>query len=102
VDLTRVDPAAPMASAMVKLTRTELAGLADNLVRRTFVVCDEVLREAGLGVKDLDALFVAGGATLLPVVRDGIQAYFGKPVEHAADPLQVVAIGASVLAAEKG
>ena len=96
VDLRRVDPAAPAASHRVELSRQIVTDLASDLVRRTFTLCDEVIRNAGLSPSKIDALFVAGGTTLLPTVRDGLQAYFGKPVGYAFHPMYTVAIGASI------
>ncbi len=63
---------------------------------RTFVICDQILHDAGLRAGDVDAVFLAGGTTLLPTVRNGASHYFGAPVRVAYDPMEVVSIGASV------
>ncbi|MBN2497473.1 MAG: Hsp70 family protein [Deltaproteobacteria bacterium] len=98
IDLTRVDPASPIAALDLTVDQDFLSRLAGDLVRRTFVICDEVLAAAGLKARDLDALFVAGGCTQLPMLREGIEAYFGRPVEYAFHPMHTVAIGASLAA----
>ena len=64
-------------------------------MRRTFVTCDSVLRNAGLRVSDLDAVFLAGGSTHLARVREGVEAYFGQAGRFELDPIEVIALGAS-------
>ena len=66
-----------------------------DLVRRTFVVCDEVLGKADIKARDIDAVFLAGGTTQLPMIRHGVEAYFGRTPQSGFDPMEVVAIGAS-------
>jgi len=96
IDLTRVDPASPLATQEVWLDRPLVAKLARELVGRSFVICDQVLKKVGITARDVDAVFVAGGATLLPVIQEGIEGYFGHPVEYAFHPMHIVALGASL------
>jgi molecular chaperone DnaK (HSP70) len=55
-----------------------------------------VLRDAGLKASQVDAVYLAGGATLMTPVREGIAGYFGKLPRCDFDPMEVVAIGASL------
>jgi molecular chaperone DnaK len=96
VDLSQVDPAGPLAGSSLTLSRAKLAELAQPLVSRTFVLCDQVLREAGLRADQVDAVYLAGGTTLMPLVRESVAAYFGSLPRCDFDPLEVVAIGASL------
>jgi molecular chaperone DnaK len=100
IDLTRVDPSSPFAAMELPIHQELLAELSGDLVRRTFVICDEVLRDVGMKPQDLDALFVAGGATQLPLLRNQVESYFGKPIEYAFHPMHTVAIGASIAAGQ--
>jgi molecular chaperone DnaK len=97
IDLAQVDPAAPAAAESIQLDRGRLAELAQPLVSRTFVLCDQVLREAGLTAAQIDAVYLAGGTTLLPIVREGVASYFGSLPRCEFDPMEVVAIGASLM-----
>jgi molecular chaperone DnaK len=97
IELSQVDPAAPFAADGVVLDRQKLAELAQPLVSRTFMLCDQVLRDAGLSASKIDAVYLAGGATLMPLVRDGVTHYFSSLPRCDFDPLEVVAIGASLL-----
>jgi molecular chaperone DnaK len=96
VELSQVDPAAPAAAEGVTLTREKAAELTRPFVQRTFAIADEVLRDAGLKASQIDAVYLAGGATLMAPVRDGIAGYFGKLPRCDFDPMEVVAIGASL------
>lgn len=96
IDLTRVDISSPFTSASIDLDRKRLSLLCGDIVRRTFILCDEVLGKVGVKPRQVDAVFVVGGPTQLPMFQKGIEEYFGKPVRYAYDPMFVVAIGASV------
>jgi molecular chaperone DnaK len=97
IDLTKIDPSSPFTTEQVHIPRKVLETLVDKLIARTFVLCDEVLGKVGVSVKELDALFVAGGTTRLPYVQKNIEQYFGKPVSYAFNPMHVVAIGAALM-----
>lgn len=97
VELGQVDPAAPAASDHIRLSRQKLAEIAQPFVSRTFILCDQVLRDAGLKASQIDAVFLAGGTTRLPLVREGVANYFGSLPRCDFNPLEVVAIGASLL-----
>jgi molecular chaperone DnaK len=100
IELGQVDPAAPAAAQGVVLSRAVFEQLSRELVSRTFQVCDQVLGAAGLTARDIDAVFLSGGSTLLPTVRDGVARYFGKLPRCDYDPMEVVAVGASLMALE--
>ena len=51
---------------------------------------------AGLGPKDIDAVYLAGGTTLLPIVQRSVAAYFGRSGLIDFDPTEVVALGAGL------
>lgn len=94
--LAQVDPECPAPDEPVVLTRTLLDGMCHDLLQRSFTACDAVLRDAKLHPKDIDAVFLAGGTTWLPVVQDGVEAYFGRCGDMDIDPIEVVALGACV------
>ena len=50
-------------------------------------------------MRDIQAVFLAGGATLLPGVRDAVAEYFGRKLRYELDPMHVVSLGASMAAA---
>ena len=96
LELSQVDPECPAASEGVTISRRTLDQLCENLVRRTFVTCDEALSRADLHPPDIDTIILAGGTTMLPVVQTSVGAYFGKEGLLKVDPTTVVAQGASL------
>ena len=97
VHLSQVDPECPADEDGVIVTRCILEELCRDLVQRTFVTCDAVLHEAGARPRDIDAVFLAGGTTHLPVIQRGIESYFGRPGLLEFEPMEVVALGASLV-----
>ena len=81
------------------LTRREFARLVEDLVQRTFKVCDEALQAANLTVHDLDGIILVGGPTRLPMIRDAAENYFQQQAHSDVNPDQVVAVGAAIHAA---
>jgi molecular chaperone DnaK len=67
-----------------------------DIVQRTFSICDEALRAAGLKPADLDAVVLVGGSTRIPLVRDMVAQFFGRPPMSDINPVEVVAIGAAI------
>jgi molecular chaperone DnaK len=99
IAIPSVDPAAPESCGVIPITREEVRQLTLDLVRRTFVICDEVLAQAGVKARDIQAIFLAGGSTLLPGLRGYIESYFGRRPRFDLDPMEVVSLGASLAAA---
>ncbi|HKX45461.1 MAG TPA: Hsp70 family protein, partial [Planctomycetota bacterium] len=82
-----------------KLTRAEFASLVQDLVQRTFKVCDEALQQSDLTTRDLDGVILVGGPTRLPLIRHAVAAYFQQEPKTDVDPDEVVAMGAAIYAA---
>ncbi len=80
------------------LSRTELERLSAPFVSRTFDVCSEALKLAGLRPGDLTAVILVGGSTRIPTVRQRVTAFFGREPLTNLPPEEVVALGASILA----
>ena len=99
LDLSGVDAAAPPGLPVITLQRGALWELSVELIKRTFGICDQVLSRAGLTVRQIDAVFLAGGATLVPGVREAVAEYFGRKLRYELDPMHVVSLGASIAAA---
>ncbi|MFZ1863950.1 MAG: Hsp70 family protein [Polyangiales bacterium] len=99
IAIPTVDAAAPESCGVISITRDEVRQLTLDLVRRTFGICDEVLAQASLKARDMQAVFLAGGSTRLPGLRAYVESYFGKRPRFDLDPMQVVSLGASLAAA---
>ncbi len=82
-----------------KLTRAEFGMLVQDLILRTFKVCDEALQQSDLTVRDLDGVILVGGPTRLPMIREAVTHYFQREPRTDVDPDEVVAMGAAIHAA---
>jgi molecular chaperone DnaK (HSP70) len=99
IEISEIDPAAPTSVTSVRVTRAMLADAVTPLLTRMMRIVEEVLDRAGTTAKDLDAIFLAGGSTRLPGLREALERRFAKRPRHDVDPACTVAIGASFVAA---
>jgi len=82
-----------------EVTRPLLTELARPWIKRTGVICREVLGEAGLRPEQIDAVVLVGGATRMPAVRASVAQWFGQAPLTGLDPDRIVAMGAALQAA---
>ncbi|MBI4704375.1 MAG: Hsp70 family protein [Deltaproteobacteria bacterium] len=83
------------------LNRWRLRELLGELVERIGDCCRQALLGAGMrrgSFTDLDLVYLAGGMARLGVVRERVQAAFGKKPEPGQRPEEVVALGAARMA----
>jgi molecular chaperone DnaK len=83
----------------LKITRSEFGMLVQDLIQRTFKVCDEAMQQSDLTVRDLDGVILVGGPTRLSIIREAVTAYFQQEPRNDVDPDEVVAMGAAIHAA---
>lgn len=98
IELGQVDPVMLPEGEKLPVDHAKLNQLISDLVRRTFVICDDVLRRVHLRAQDVETVFLAGGSTQLPMVRSGLAHFFGKAPRDDITPTEVVSIGASMAA----
>jgi len=101
IRMSQVDPECPVEDGAIVLTHSVLDEMCEHLVRQSFVTCDEVLRMAGVSANEIDAVYLAGGTTLLPMIQRNVEAYFGRSGLIDFDPTEVVALGAGLAGAFK-
>ena len=92
------DAAGPKHLTM-KLSRSKLEALVEDLIDRTVEPCRTALKDAGLDAKDIDELILVGGMTRMPAVQAKVRELFGKEPHKGVNPDEVVAIGAAIQAA---
>jgi molecular chaperone DnaK len=96
VDISQIDPECPIAAEGLPMRRSMMESICMELVQRTFLACDVALADAGVSAAQLDAVLLAGGATHMPVVQQGVEAYFGQTGLIVFEPTSVVALGAAL------
>ncbi len=80
----------------IKLTRAKLESLVEDLVVRTIAPCETALKDAGLGISDIDDVILVGGQTRMPKVQDTVRDLFGKDPRKDVNPDEAVAVGAAI------
>jgi len=80
----------------IKLTRSKLEALVDDLVQRTVEPCKKALADAGLKASEIDEVILVGGMTRMPKVQQVVKEFFGRDPHKGVNPDEVVAIGAAI------
>jgi len=78
------------------LTRAKLEELAGPIVAKVEEPITRVISDAKMTPKDIDKVILIGGMTRMPLVRQKVEQVMGKPAERGVDPMEAVAIGASI------
>jgi molecular chaperone DnaK len=82
----------------IKLTRSKLEGLVEDLIQRTIPPCETALKDAGLRAADIEEVILVGGQTRMPKIQDTVQKFFGREPHKGVNPDEVVAVGAAIQA----
>jgi molecular chaperone DnaK len=81
---------------VMKVTRSKLEALVDDLISRTMEPCRQALKDAGLAANEVDEVILVGGMTRMPKVVEAVRQFFGKEPARNVNPDEVVAIGAAI------
>jgi len=80
----------------IKVTRSKLESLVEELVKRSIDPCRTALNDAGLKVDDIDEVILVGGQTRMPAVQKAVSEFFGKDPRKDVNPDEAVAVGAAI------
>jgi len=78
------------------LTRAKLEQLIEPVLKRLDISILKALRDAGMARGEIDKIILVGGPTRMPVVQKKFENLLGKAPERSIDPMECVAMGASV------
>ena len=97
INLPYIMPVNGIPQHLVKtLTRAKFEQLADKLIERTLVPCEQALKDAGMTAKDIDEVILVGGSTRIPAIQALVEKFFGKAPSKGVNPDEVVAVGAAI------
>jgi molecular chaperone DnaK len=82
----------------VKLTRSKLEALVEELVKKTIEPCRIALKDAGLSASQVSEVILVGGQTRMPLVQKYVKDFFGKEPRRDVNPDEAVAVGAAIQA----
>jgi molecular chaperone DnaK len=81
---------------VVKLSRSKLESLVEELVTRSMDPVKMALKDAGLSPSEIDDVIMVGGQTRMPMVQKVVADYFGQEPRKDVNPDEAVAMGAAI------
>ena len=82
----------------IKLTRTKLESLVEELVKKTIEPCKQAMKDAGIKATEIDEVILVGGMTRMPKIIETVKEFFGREPHRGVNPDEVVAVGAAIQA----
>ena len=80
----------------ITLTRAKLEQIAAPIVEKIKEPIRRTITDAGLTMDKIDKLILFGGMTKMPMVQKTVEGLVGKKMERGVDPMECVAVGASI------
>ena len=80
----------------VKITRSKLESLVEELIERTTEPCRIAMKDAGVEGNDIDDIIMVGGQSRMPKVQEKVKDIFGKEARKDVNPDEAVAVGAAI------
>ncbi len=81
---------------VVKMSRSKLESLVEDLVKRSLAPVKTALEDAGLSPSEINDVILVGGQTRMPMVQQAVKDFFGKEARKDVNPDEAVAMGASI------
>ncbi|MEK9927832.1 MAG: molecular chaperone DnaK [Halieaceae bacterium] len=81
---------------VVKLSRSKLESLVEDLVKRSLEPVKTALADSGLSPSEIQDVILVGGQTRMPLVQQAVADFFGKEPRKDVNPDEAVAMGASI------
>ena len=80
------------------LSRTEFQKITQDLLDRTKAPFNQVIKDAGLSLSEVDHVVLVGGSTRMPAVSELVKELTGREPNKGVNPDEVVAVGAALQA----
>ncbi|MBI5224748.1 molecular chaperone DnaK [Candidatus Micrarchaeota archaeon] len=82
----------------MQITRSKLEEIIRPIIARCENPLNRAIKDAKLTPATIDRIIMVGGPTRMPIVQKFVEDHLGKKVERGVDPMEVVALGASIQA----
>ena len=80
----------------MKLTRSKLESLVEELIERTIEPCRIAIKDAGVKTSEINDVILVGGMTRMPKVQEKVKDFFGREPRKDVNPDEAVAVGAAI------
>lgn len=80
----------------LKISRSKLEALVEELIERTIDPCRIAIKDAGVKVSEIDDVILVGGMTRMPKVQEKVKEFFGRDPRKDVNPDEAVAAGAAI------
>jgi len=80
----------------IKMTRSKLESLVEDLIARTIEPCCVAIKDAGVSLTDIQDVILVGGMTRMPKVQEKVKEFFGQEPRKDVNPDEAVAVGAAI------
>jgi molecular chaperone DnaK len=78
------------------LSRSDFEKLSADLLDRTRKPVQQAMKDAGIGMGEIDEVILVGGSTRMPAVQELVKKLTGRDPHMGVNPDEVVALGAAV------
>jgi len=82
----------------LSISKDQFESLITGYISKTIASCEAALKDADLNKDQIDEIIMVGGSTRVPLVKQSVQAFFGKEINDKINPDEVVALGAAIQA----
>jgi actin-like ATPase involved in cell morphogenesis/Tfp pilus assembly protein PilZ len=89
-----------MVDLELSIDRPTLKRACSALIKRSLDTCDEATRRLNMKPSDLSVIYLSGGTTYIPAVREALADHFKVPVRTGVPPEHAVCLGAAIHAAQ--
>lgn len=86
---------------ILEITKKEFEDSISSYIAQAEMLCESALEEANVTINDIDEVFLVGGSSRIPAVKESVERVFAKEAVSFVNPDEVVALGAALYAAYK-
>ena len=80
----------------IKLSRSKIESLVEDLVKKTIEPCKKALKDAKVKTSEITEVIMVGGMSRMPKVIEIVSNFFNSKPHQGVNPDEVVAIGAAI------
>ena len=74
--------------------------LSEDLIERSLDTCREAMELAGISPEEVNAVYMSGGTSCIPAVREAVAAYFNSTPKSTISPERAVVMGTALVGAQ--